>query len=1237
LAAGQPTIPAPQLGDADLYKARGVAQPEPDAPTEPTTYDMAEMAEIYKDALIYPDGQKEENYQRFKAIFRNYSRTEFEDVEQFKKIAAESNSRIVRDLKAINMGVGDLFYSQEFTDDEVFQDFVDRFDKEKEFVPETQKLNYQVKEGISKELRSRITPFFLPGRNRTSRAFALLGNKDTSVPLFEIVFEKWAQSGVKAILEPYAGAFTLGTHSLGGALRAGLKEYHANIFDNEKYILTKAVQDGRLAEARSEVDLAVRRISSEILTQAKQRAQGELNTKGERGTSSVTHDLFSEFMRANPRSFIGSTKFYEFVRSKDIGKEVVIYKDIYEEFRQVFQDAFDRLNAVEPTDVRSAALRAVLRRVGIFGGQGQPMIRNNGFQSFESKIYQKYGLINGLEDMAETFTLARNVGASIKLYNTDGAEFVRKVRPPYQPKEIGIYFDPPYVTSARTYDNVAGIDKFVSGFKFVEAHRGAFDLQSQGSRMALTNDVDEEYIRTVTSNIKNHKIYAYKEGNTPTSLIITQESESAVKAYLESGSARDKGGALRTRLERIRKIVTGKKLNQNVLKNVKAVVGVRELKNGKPEELDQITEMLKEFQEGDEVLTPLQREGLQFYLETGWPERDHRLVTKREMMAKFGESSEVMSDGALVSHISANLFPTVDIKEGHPIIERVVDMADELIRAASRRVRKLGEKFDEMYKEALGSRDQGLFDKKTNDLIFKFMGGDFSIQLTPEERALADFMAAYFAEAKKRFNLDRWRTHYIPHLEKTLTEKILKKGVFAAIRDYAQPKTNEIPQDVLLALTHIIGSKKFFHHFLERKDIIDPTTNLRKIFEEYSRLAEMKVALDAVLPEGQAATQLLLVGKSATWLRSYLQNLRGRGLDFNFRAGPAGWLSKVGNKVIDLGYIKLLGINYKSWVKNVIGGEVNAFVWQRTENYMTGKWRMFMDPFKAYRIVSQSGVLDGTFVDFAEQRGIMNREAWGNTILYSGMKVGEYEMRGAYLLGEMTAEEYAAESLTPGRFRQILNGIAVTQGVYTSTESPLMAQTMIGRAALQFNRWRITNAMLARRVAKLAAEDARAGNYSSPNVTRFFRMLVVTSMMIWLNYELAKAGWKTAAKMVAAGTELFNNMIAIFTGKAVVDAIAKNPTLELAGEVIFSIQSLLSYISGGIIEEPQTFEINNGINESYVAPIQTFKDLFSGRSAQQGRNINPEILKRAKERSRGSGSGPKINPAVLKRVKQINK
>ena len=375
---------------------------------------------------------------------------------------------------------------------------------------------------ISEEIREQVNPFFRPSRERTSRAFSLIGNKDTTVPLFSDLFEDWIKKGTEVIVEPYAGAYTLGTHSMEKAINAGLKEFHSNIFDNEKYIIVDAIKQGKIKEVEMGVVRAVKTLDERIF----ENARKELDVL-------KVLKVLKDFKSKNSKSFIGSGKWLDYIRKKKVGKEVLLYKDVYEKYRKVFQEAFNDIAKTEVSNLDTAVLNSLYKRIGIFGGKGQSLLRVGGFTTIETNIFGKYGMMHGFKDIENSFNIAKKAGTKIKLYNEDGINFIKRFNK--NSEKIGFYFDPPYVKTAGKAYKETGIEqlnRFSSGKKFYEKHKNVFEMVVKGSKIALTNDVDQEYISTLLPKIKNAKLFAYREGNTPTSLIVSEETEGVVNDFV---------------------------------------------------------------------------------------------------------------------------------------------------------------------------------------------------------------------------------------------------------------------------------------------------------------------------------------------------------------------------------------------------------------------------------------------------------------------------------------------------------------------------------------------------------------------------------------------------------------------------------------------------------------------------------------------------------------------------------
>jgi hypothetical protein len=543
-------------------------------------------------------------------------------------------------------------------------------------------------------------------------------------------------------------------------------------------------------------------------------------------------------------------------------------------------------------------------------------------------------------------------------------------------------------------------------------------------------------------------------------------------------------------------------------------------------------------------------------------------------------------NGVFTRKIPLSAVPTVDIKAGSNIIERIVNKTDIELRAAHKRVRETNKTFNSLMKEAekKGVRTSSKYG--VGEKIFRKLSGE-DVQLTKAETASVDYLKNYFAGAKKDLDLKKYRRNYITNIEKTFLEKLKANNwnLLDTVKKY-RTKEGDIPIDVFLALDEIIGSKKFFKFALERKGGTDPTMNMRKILKEYSSLAETKVALDKILPEGQAAVQLLLQKNTAQWMQKWLQNLKGRGPDFRGRQGRAKWAYKVGDRIIDFGYIRLLATNYGSAIKNIIGGEVNSFVYQTFDKYLTGKKRFLLNPKRAYKMIADTGMMDGSYIDIIRPDFITKSKQATDIAFYGLMKGAEYEIRGSYFLGELTAKEWKAGELSPERFREILDGIAITQGVYTKVDSPLFVQTVPGRAIMQFSRWKITNLALARRLGKGARKEWRAGNYTGKNTRSLLKMATMFGIGQYLVMEATKAGYKEAAKYAEASTELVN----VFTNipGEVMRAITENPALQTLDSILYTFQASQHYM--GLGPAPRKIKFRRGAEDMYFAVEKLFKE-----------------------------------------------
>jgi len=680
-----------------------------------------------------------------------------------------------------------------------------------------------------------------------------------------------------------------------------------------------------------------------------------------------------------------------------------------------------------------------------------------------------------------------------------------------------------------------------------------------------------------------------KTGKSPHKVRIYWNPESAVKLS-PTGEGKVIPIDKQPILENIKKMQEAKDISGITLSKLKKFVGIDNIKQADVPQLQRLENYLSQLKKGDKFISEKTLAGLKDIVkELPSPE----VTPKRIIVDKFGDKNEILGKG-VVGKVVNELIPTVDIKEGHPLIKKIVEEARVKLDKARNEVDRRNEKLDKMLTKAEKSREGKLSTQEKisrkllpqNKEIFEALGGN-KVELTKDEVAVVAYLKNFFKMAKEDLVLEKSRKNYVTHIEQSLTEKILTKGVSGAIKQVlSEQKQGDLPIDIMLELDNIIGSEKFFRFALERKGGIEPSTNLRHIVNTYSNMYETKKVLDSILPEGQAVTKNLLQGKSALWMKNFLQNLKGRGLDNNFRTGKMGWLAKTADGIIDIGYIKLLGLNWKSALKNVVAGETNSWIWQDFPIYLEGKKRFSSNPKKAYNMAKENGILEGTYADYAE-KGIGKLKKLQDFTMI-GQKGGEFEIRSSIFASMLTEKEWKSGKIAPENLQKIKDTVSITQGVFSAVDSPLLLQTWYGRMFFQMNRWRITNTMLVRRITIDAAKDIKAGKYKTQNTSRLGKMLVAYGTGMYISNELRKAGYRKAGDVARNIAQTIDGVTSLVTEGDLVRMFTENPTLQTLKEVGNSIQDFAHYLHVPGAEKAR----GKGIEETYIAPVQGIEDIM---------------------------------------------
>jgi hypothetical protein len=909
-------------------------------------------------------------------------------------------------------------------------------------------------------------------------------------------------------------------------------------------------------------------------------------------------------------------------------------KEIIQEFGDKLLEEAKADNFVSP---ESSAKYYFLENTSIFGlspdGWTQGIIRTTKGESYIRDVLDK---LKGLSEKLDT-EIARDSGMPVT--QEDGwAQMDKLVQQlntgKIKPEETVIFVDPQYLNPTEisgTY-TVGAPDATWEGHK-ANLEKHLLPLIKTGVKIIYTNNANPELIKWLQAHKLPYNVEksigamaerrgrdeiisfigfdfssewtmgpvqppgarAVKPGQQYVAPRVTGQSERFSEWLRQREIEQEQEAKKQELVLKIEELRKRKMLSKITVSRIRKYLGVRELKNSGVPEIQKVVDYIEGLRVGDKLLSEKQISVLE---QMFGKIKDIAITPKRIVLERFGQEVNLL-DGIITKHIALEIIPTVDIKKGNKTISDLVERVNKEIDRAQKEIRERDNKFEKMLRKAQASRAKKLPLKekirrklvKQDKEIFMALSGQ-KVELTPEEVAVVSYLKNLFKMIKEKLALEKYRKNYVTHLEQPFMEKIMDVGLIGAIRQYFREQAGKkgIPTDIMLELDNIIGSEKFFRFALERKGGIKPTTNIQKIVHDYSTLFETKLALDEILPQGQLITKLLLQGRDAVWLKKFLQNLKGRALDSEFRTGRMGWLVRTADKIVDIAYIKLLALNPASPFKNLIAGEANAIIWQDFSTYLKGKKRLISHPKKAYKLVTDYGVLQGTYADYA-QRGI-GRFKKLQDLSMAGQRGGEIEIRTSMFISELTDEEWETGEISSTRIQELRDNISITQGIFSKTESPLWVQTVLGRVIMQMNRWRITDGMLLRRILTGAKEEWDQKNYKGRNTTRFAKALFFYIIGMYASYELSKAGYRKAAQIAQSMAEVINSLISLISQGDLKQMLTDNPTLSIIKEFLFTAQAIARYIHTPGARKPRELEFQQGIEETYIVPLNTIKDLL---------------------------------------------
>ena len=434
-------------------------------------------------------------------------------------------------------------------------------------------------------------------------------------------------------------------------------------------------------------------------------------------------------------------------------------------------------------------------------------------------------------------------------------------------------------------------------------------------------------------------------------------------------------------------------------------------------------------------------------------------------IAKFIDEKEV-------NYIISLLRPIRNVLRGTPILDKTYNTISTAEEDTMRDLKKWHKEYKELYRLAR---------KENKDLdlaVFDYI--EQGIETTPNVTKLARFLEKFYADSIPVMKPLKLRKGYITHTKPSFMEKVRltdqekelvrrfqageklsdvdlealakteNKGLRTALKDIILPIKFEgdIDPGIIANLDYILSKEKFNPYKLPRDDRNAYSRKLVKALDGYVRLYFWKKNFDPVMP-GIIKTRSFLPGTTQTYITKYLQNVKGRPLDYRW----GNRAHQVSNALTRYEYLRLLALNTGSATVNVMGGMLNNFAEMPLADFLRGWERLGTKQgraiLKEFGFTQQSMWLEPV-------GGFIQNLTRAERALFIFMQTGEFFLRGIPGLSQIPANEFKSGELSFETRALARRRIGKTQGLYGKTESPLIVRTVIGRPAFQFKLWMVT-------------------------------------------------------------------------------------------------------------------------------------------------------------------------------------
>jgi hypothetical protein len=309
-----------------------------------------------------------------------------------------------------------------------------------------------------------------------------------------------------------------------------------------------------------------------------------------------------------------------------------------------------------------------------------------------------------------------------------------------------------------------------------------------------------------------------------------------------------------------------------------------------------------------------------------------------------------------------------------------------------------------------------------------------TVQLTKAEADIVKVMQDEWIKARDylvkvgAMNKGRKSENYFTHIRRGILEAVKEDGVIRAVKEvFEQYKLDEQAFNILDTQTgEVMALDKFFRFSLRRTGELKPTENIVGAFLNYMKTFKKKQALDeivplidiyahALTPKGTTKEGLLLHGNLIRFTKEWLNTQKGRRITLIAKqGGKIEWALKAGRTFTTL---MDLGANIPVTVATQIGEQAIQYQLLGKARFILAKARALTPRGKRITAKYRNLIGKNPWTQLIEpMRSVGDRLDESVFVMFRDANV---RRNRNVMLGSLTKEEWAKETLSPERLAQL--------------------------------------------------------------------------------------------------------------------------------------------------------------------------------------------------------------------------